>query len=86
MRGQLSDRENFLVLQIDEIYLNAKMEYKSNTLFGAAENDPSSNAKIAQVFLISSLFGNFEQVVRIHPVLNSDGQLLYDLTVPVVKL
>lgn len=86
MRAQLSDREAFVVLQIDEVYLNAKMEYKSKVLVGVAENDPLSNAKTAQVFLISSLFGHFEQVIRIYPVLNSDGKLLYELTLPVVKL
>lgn len=86
MRGQLTDREAFVVLELDEIYLNGKMEYKSKSLIGAAENNTSYNAKTAQVFLINSIFGHFEQVVRIHPIINLDGPLFFTLTVAVVQL
>lgn len=86
MRGQITEREAFVVLELDEIYLNGKMEYKSKSLIGAAENDTSFNAKTAQVFLINSIFGHFEQVVRIHPIINLDGILLLDLTEAVIKL
>jgi hypothetical protein len=80
--ARMTDLEKYVVLQLDEIYVNSSMQYRGGKLCGIAENQNSSTqeAKTIQAFLISSAFGNFKSVVSLTPVKNLVGEELYELT------
>jgi hypothetical protein len=82
MASKMTDLEKYVVLQLDEIYVNSSMQYRGGKLYGIAENQNSSTqeAKTIQAFLISSAFGNFKSVVSLTPVKNLVGEELYELT------
>lgn len=99
----LTERERTVILQLDEIHVKEKYEYKSGKIVGAAENAITGSitnkndrkvvqspaiipAKTVQTFLISSAFGNFKEVVSLHPMKNASGDDLYEVTLKVVQL
>ena len=61
----LSNLERKVIIQIDEIYLSGSLHYKSESIVGYAENNPEIVAKTAQAFMVSSVFGNFQEIVRL---------------------
>jgi hypothetical protein len=77
MASKMTDLEKYVVLELDEIYVNSSMQYRGEKLCGIAENQNSSTqeAKTIQAFLISSAFGNFKSVVSLTPVKNLVGAL-----------
>lgn len=82
----LLPRERFVILQVDEIYVSARLDYKGGRLIGSAENKAGCQAKTVVAFLISSAFGNFKEVVSLHPVVNINGNDLYNITQRVIDL
>ena len=84
----LCEREHIVALQLDEIHVKPRCEYKSGKISGFAENESApegSLAKTVQTFLISSVYGHFKEVVRLHPVLNMTADDLYELTKNVIN-
>lgn len=68
---------NFFFLQIDEIYVKKKVDYKNGKLYGFAENDTGTEAARTIVgVLISSAFGNFKDVVSLTPVIDVKAEQL----------
>lgn len=87
LSNNLTEREKYVVPQLDEIHVNQAYNYKCGSLSGIAENSQQAvAAKTVQAFLISSAFGNFKQVVALKSVLNLTGSELADLTMKAVKL
>jgi hypothetical protein len=83
----LSERERFIILQLDEIYVKQRTEYKSGELIGFAENKGNhEQAKTIQAYLASSAFGNFKEVVSLSPVLNMTGEELSEVTQKIIDL
>lgn len=69
----------FLVnVHIDEVYINAQIQFKGGRIFGRSENSENSSkiAKTAQVFMISSLLSKYRDVVCIIPVCNMTANQL----------
>jgi hypothetical protein len=77
----MNNLEKYVILQLDEIYINSSLHYRGGKLFGTPENKNSNaeEAKTFQAFLIASAFGKFKSVVSLTPVKNLTGEL-YDLT------
>lgn len=84
MCKELTDMQRKLIIQIDEIYLNASLQYKSQSVVGYAENNPEAVAKTVQAFMVSSVFGNFREIVRLFPSSGLNGNDLSELTKNVV--
>ena len=99
----LSERERIVILQLDEIHIKEKYEYKGGKIVGCAENaaagsvlNKKSNAtvlppvvipaKTIQAFFVSSAFGKFKDVVSLHPMKNTTGDDLYEVTKKVLNL
>lgn len=80
----LSDLERKVILQIDEIYLNSGLQYKSQNVVGFAENNSELIAKTVQAFMVSSVFGNFREIVRLFPSSGLKGENLAELTKKVI--
>jgi hypothetical protein len=79
--NKMNNLEKYVILQLDEIYINSSLHYRGGKLFGIPENKNSNaeEAKTFQAFLIGSAFGKFKSVVSLTPVKNLTGEL-YDLT------
>ena len=82
----LTEREKYVVLQLDEIYVKSRAEYKGGQILGYAENNSVVEARTIQAFLISSAFGYFKEVMSLHPVKNITGEDLLNITEKVVAL
>nr|CAH7763884.1 unnamed protein product [Callosobruchus chinensis] len=65
---------------LDEIYINSKIKFKNSKVRGFSENHPDIPAKTIQVFLNSSAYGHFKEIVTLHPFKNITGEQLYKLT------
>lgn len=84
----LSDLEKQVVLQVDEIYVNPSLQYRSGRLSGIAENDTTNceQARTIQAFLIASAFGNFKTVVSLVPVKKLTSSELHELILKNLEL
>jgi hypothetical protein len=67
---RLTEREKFVVLQLDEMHVNPSYAYKGGSIVGVACNSESEaeQANSVQAFLISSLGGGMKEVVALVPV------------------
>ena len=76
--SQLTEKQRYVVLQLDEIHMNASLEFKSGCITGAAINAEQTLAHSVQGFMISSMFGSTKEVVALCPVkdLNSTDLLV----------
>jgi hypothetical protein len=45
MASKMTDLEKYVVLQLDEIYVNSSMQYRGGKLYGIAENQNSSEGE-----------------------------------------
>lgn len=76
----LSDTEKVVALQIDEIYISPRLDYRGNSITGMAANSSTSNtndlAKTVLTFMVSSAFGKLSEVVSMFPVNNIKGSEL----------
>ena len=66
--SQLTEKQRYVVLQLDEIHVNASLAFKSGCITGAAVNAEQTLAHSVQGFMISSMFGNAKEVVALCPV------------------
>lgn len=82
MTKKLTQRERYVVLQLDKIYVNQAYSYRYGHLYGAEQNTDSNAAKTVQAYLITSAFGRFKQVA----VLNINGEELLDLARKAITL
>ncbi|CAH1978417.1 unnamed protein product [Acanthoscelides obtectus] len=86
----LSDNEKIVALIIDEIYVSSRMDYRSQSLVGSAENENSTDdcefAKTIVTFMISSVFGQMNEVIKLWPVHNVKGLELAKMTKDVIDL
>jgi len=65
----LQEREKFVVMQIDEIYVKQKIDYKNGKIYGYAENSINIDAaRTIYAVFASSAFSNFKEVVALKPV------------------
>ena len=74
----MNEREKYATLQLGEIYVNPKSEYKAGKIIGNAENNVTSEEKTVEAFLIFSFFGKFKETF-LYPVKNITACQLYDL-------
>lgn len=85
LASKLNEKEKYVILQIDEIYIKQNIEYKNGSLSGFVHNDTSA-AKIVIAFVIYSAFGSFKEIVLLIPVINVNGNELTSYTKEVCKL
>lgn len=83
---KLDERERFVILQIDEIYVKPCIQFKGGKLHGYAENSVPAEARTVLAFLTSSLYGSFKEVVHLVPVRQLSGSDLHKLTLKVLDL
>ncbi|KAJ3644415.1 hypothetical protein Zmor_022148 [Zophobas morio] len=76
LASHLTEREKYVALLIDEIYVHSHISFKNNNIVGMAENHPTQAAKTVVTFMITAVFGNFKEVVRLYPVNNLTGEEL----------
>lgn len=84
----LTAREQYIILQVDEIYVKQNVSFKNGRLYGSAENSNSDCpfAKTVLAFLVSSAFGHFKEIVALVPVNKLTGDELSNLTKKVCLL
>ena len=66
--GTLNDREKYIVMQIEKIYVKSKLDYKNSKVYGYAESSAENNLQAARtiyVIFVSSAFGHFLEVVSL---------------------
>lgn len=86
--GKLNDLEKIVILQIDEIYVNPSIQYRSGKLSGIAKNASTDceQARTIQAFLISSAFGNFKSIASLVPVKKLKSSELHELVMKNLEL
>ena len=82
--SKLSDREKYVVLQLDEIHVSAGYFYKGGSIVGAASNVSHEAAQTVQAFMISSLFGASKEIVSLNAVKNLSADVLHKLLTDVI--
>lgn len=80
----LSKTEKIVNIQIDEIYVKSKINFKSNNLIGYAENS-NNIAKTMLCFMINSIYGPMKEIVKLIPVYNINGQQQCEYTKNVIN-
>lgn len=83
---RMKDFERTVILMIDEIYVSGQLSYKQGKFEGGANNDISSSANTAQVFMISSVLSKHKDVVCIVPVKNMTAMILSDMIKEVLQI
>lgn len=82
----LENKELYVSLMIDEIPVNAFLDYKGGNVVGSAR-DSNECATTAHVFMLQSLFSKFKDVVYILPVKKMTSVILFSfLKKIIVKL
>ena len=85
MTSKLADIDKFVILSLDEVYVNPSLEYKNGKLVGQAVNNCLEEARTIQAFMVHSAYGSFKEVVSLTPVKALTGDYLTDLTLKVLK-
>lgn len=81
----LKDHELVVNVLLDEIYIEPRLIFKGDTIYGASETDSNEIAKTAQVFMLSSVFSKFKDVVTIVPVSNLTAPQLKSMLLHVIE-
>jgi hypothetical protein len=77
----LTALERVVLLLVDEIYITARLDYRSKSIIGCASNKTSNElAKTVLTYMISSAFGNTKEVVKLLPVQNIKGTEVAEIT------
>lgn len=82
----LSQREKFVVLQVDEMHVTQGFNYKGGRITGVAENSKNDQANAIQAFLISSVAGSMREIVALVPVKQSTSATLTDMIKQVIRI
>lgn len=70
--NNLSEMERIVILQVDEIYISPRLDYRASAVIGSASNN-NELAKTVVTFMISSAFGSLNEVVKFFPANNIKG-------------
>jgi hypothetical protein len=82
----LTSLERVVVLLVDEIYITARLDYRSKSIIGSAVNSPSNEvAKTVLTYMISSAFGNLKEVVKFVPVNKIKGTEVTEITKQIIN-
>ena len=75
----LKKHEYLVNVHLDEIYIQPEISFKGGNLYGQTALELEKVAKTTQVFMISSMFSKFKDVVSIIPVFNMTSEQSYYL-------
>jgi hypothetical protein len=82
----LTSLERVVVLLVDEIYITARLDYRSKSTIGSAVTSPSNEvAKTVLTYMISSAFGNLKEVVKFVPVKKIKGTEVTEITKQIIN-
>jgi len=84
--AQLSERQRYVVLQLDEIHVNASSCYRAGSITGLAMNTDHDQAHSDQAFMISSLFDHFKDIVSLTPVKCLTSEQLMPMLIDVLNI
>lgn len=82
----LTDREKYVVLQIDEIHVMQSLQYRGGRITGLAENATTEQANSIQAFLIASMAGSLREIVSLVAVKQLTSATLKDMIMKVISL
>lgn len=82
----LTEREKFVVLQIDEMHVAQGFNYKGGQIIGVAHNSSNEQANAVQAFLISSIAGRMREIVALVPVKQSTSSLLSQMIIKAIEV
>jgi len=82
----LTERERYVTLLLDEIYVNPKVSYKAGTVAGFAENGDMVHATTVQAFMISSILSNKKDMAALVPIKNLTAAYLHELTLKAINI
>lgn len=82
----LTEREKFVVLQVDEMYVAQGYNFRGGKITGVAHNSTNEQANAVQAFLISSIAGRMREIVALVPVKQSTASLLSQMIVKAVEV
>ena len=85
LANNLTDTDKYVILSLDEVYVNPSLEYKNGKFVGQAANNCVEEARTVQAFMVHSAYGSFKEVVSLTPVKSLTGEYLTDLTLRVLK-
>ena len=63
--------ERYVILTLDEIYVNLSVQYKGDELTGQATNNTNLEARTIQASMVHSAFGSFQEIVSLTPIKTS---------------
>lgn len=81
----LKEHELLVNIQLDEIYIQPMFNFKGGSFYGSSENNPSTAAKTAQVFMISSVVSSYKDVVSMVPINGLNSNDLYLMILQVLE-
>lgn len=70
----LKEHEMLINLHMDEIYVDPRFSFKGGSIYGSSLHDPSTAAKTAQVFMVSSILSKYKDIVAIIPISNLNAE------------
>ncbi|XP_035233510.1 uncharacterized protein LOC118205330 [Stegodyphus dumicola] len=75
----LNEQELVVNVLLDEIYIQPMFNFKGGSIYGGSHDKPALAAKTAQVFMITSVFSSYKDVVSIVPVNGLQANELQDM-------
>jgi hypothetical protein len=77
--SQLTERERYVQIMIDEIHVAPNVTFKSGNITGVASNSDTEVAHSIQAFMLASLFGSVNEMIALCPVKDLSAQNLEQL-------
>ena len=82
----LTEREKYVILQVDEIHVMQSLQYRGGRITGVAENSTTEQANSIQAFLIASMAGSLREIVALVPVKQLTAATLKDMIMNVISI
>ena len=82
----MEPHERYVILLLDEIYVEPKATYKGGSVTGMASNVPSEQASTVQTFKVCSLLSANKDVAAMVPVKNVTAEYLKVCTPEVLRM